>query len=233
MCEICDADLDPSAGEGGLVTFQPDGRSREWRRRAAEEPGFVGHPPDTGWFCAAHVEAAREAARTRTLGDALADFDLSGAELGTGELCERDVHDVRWVQWRMTAVEAHVLAGSLRDLVPALFDALGLGEPPKLETRTNRRWTPMDGAEPPWCPYTDSTFHEGTADDGTPVAVQVVLEHWNDDDVANAIASLSIGDLVYVSAYGDGCGGRVVDTLCLHRPTTPAIVALVSPLADR
>ena len=88
----------------------------------------------------------------------------------------------------------------------------------------------MDGALPPWCPFTDSTFDEGVAADGTPVQVQVVLEHWNEDDVANATASLSIGDQVWISVHGSDRGGREVDNLALWRPTTPAVVAVVATL---
>jgi hypothetical protein len=63
---VCDVDVDPSSGAGGLVTFQPDDHSREVRRRFEEE-GLVGHPPDTEWFCVVHVDLAREVAQTWTL----------------------------------------------------------------------------------------------------------------------------------------------------------------------
>lgn len=274
MCEICDADLDPQHGGGGLVTFQPDDRSREWRRRAAEDPGFVGHPPDTGWFCAAHIDAARSAAANLTFpeamqrlvadsgrtaaavgaedadGEAPIEFapdvpppllpmqldaddrepDLVGVDLGSGRLCADEASDPRWVEWTMPAVDAHALATTLRSQLPTLFDALGLGEVPPLERRADRTWTPMDRTVPPWCPYTDGTVYESEGVDGTPVRIEVVLNHWNDDDVANASVSMRIGDLVAISAHCSGSGGRTVDTLSLWRPTTAAAIPFVLAL---
>lgn len=247
------------------MRFQPDDRSRDWRRRAMEEPGFVGHPPDTGWFCASHIDAAREAAHALAFDDGLVAIrarahaiegsvpppdrgahatvgprrpdlpdlepDLVGAELGSARLMASEAFDLRWVEWTLPVTDAHVLAASLRSLVPALFEALGIGSAPALERRTDRRWSPMDGAVPPWCPFTDSTFDEGVAADGTPVRVQVVLEHWNEDDVANATVSMSIGDLVSISVHGSDRGGRDVDNLALWRPTTPTVVAVVAVVA--
>lgn len=253
VCEICDANLDPADGAGGLVTFQPDDHSRDWRRRAAEEPGFVGHPPDTGWFCAAHIDAARDAARTLTLpegmrrmlaGDDSVDTtapspdpapdlatDLVGIELGSGRAVVSDVYDLRWVEWTLPPTDAHVLAASLRASLPALFEALGLGPAPALEQRTERRWTPMDGALPPWCPFTDTTVDAGVGADGTSVDVEVVLNHWNDDEVANAAVSLMIGDRLAISAFRANGTSREVDTLRLRRPTTAAALAVVATLA--
>lgn len=271
MCEICDADLDSGDGGGGLVTFQPDDRSREWRSRAAEEPGFVGHPPDTGWFCAAHIDAARVAAGRLTFSEGmrqlLADAgraavvgaedsgdppteapprvapavptpldaddrepDLVGVELGSGRLRADEAFGLWWVEWTMPAIDAHDLAASMRAQLPALFEALGLGEAPTLERRTDRTWTPMDRTYPPWCPYTDTTVHEAESAHGTPARIEVVLNHWNDDDVANASVSLRIGDLVAISAHGSGSGGRTLDTLSLWRPTSAAAVPVVLAL---
>ena len=41
-----------------LVSFRDTEHSREWRRRSQQE-GFVGHPPNVEWFCAAHLAQAR------------------------------------------------------------------------------------------------------------------------------------------------------------------------------
>jgi hypothetical protein len=227
VCEICDADLDPHETDGGLVTFQSDDRSRDWRRRAAEEPGFVGHPPDTGWFCAAHIDAARVAARSFTFTEGtrrlLAD--------GSGQPVVSDQFGVQWVEWTLTPVDAHTFASSLRSTVPALFEALGLGPEPTLEQRTDRSWTPMDGAQPPWCPFADTTVDAGLGADGTSVELRLVLNHWNEDEVANASVTLTIGDRLSISAFAANGNGRDVDTLRLRRPTTAAVVAVVAALA--
>jgi hypothetical protein len=79
---VCDVDIDPSSGAGGLVTFQPDDHSREVRRRFEEE-GLVGHPPDTEWFCAAHVDLAREVARTWTLPGGLRQVEARSRAIDT------------------------------------------------------------------------------------------------------------------------------------------------------
>ena len=252
MCEICDADLDPADVDGGLVTFRPDDRSRDWRRRAAEEPGFVGHPPDTGWFCGAHIAAARDAARTLSFpegmrrlraggdpSDATApglerapdlEPDLVGIELGSGRPVASDDLGLQWVEWTLTPVDALTFAASLRSSLSPLYEALGIGSAPTLEQRTDRRWNPMDGAQPPWCPFTDTTVDAGIGADGTPVEMQVVLNHWNEDEVANASVSLTIGDRVSISAFRADGSGRDVDTVRLRRPTTAGAVAAVVAL---
>lgn len=59
ICEYCDNDFRHNVeGEGGLVYFAKDEKDADWYRRA-EQPGFVGHPPHLGWFCAAHYPAAK------------------------------------------------------------------------------------------------------------------------------------------------------------------------------
>jgi hypothetical protein len=156
--------------------------------------------------------------------------DLVGADLGSGRLMASDRFGLRWVAWDLDGIDAQELAGAFRGALPALFEALQLGEPPALVTRTTRTWSPMDGAQPPYCPFTDSTFHEGATADGTGVVVQVVLEHWNDDDVSNATVSLSIGDHVSISAGSPTGGGRTARSVWLHRPTTAAVVRVVDQL---
>lgn len=52
--------------EGALVTCVDDARSEAYSARALE-PGFVGHPPNKGWFCGRHDAEAMELAATHTL----------------------------------------------------------------------------------------------------------------------------------------------------------------------
>ncbi len=56
-CDLCHDDCN---AHEGLLYFAEDERSKEWHARSAAEPGFVGHPPDAGWFCDTHLAAARE-----------------------------------------------------------------------------------------------------------------------------------------------------------------------------
>lgn len=231
MCEICDADFDP-ADAGGMVTFQPDDRSREWRRRAAEEPGFVGHPPNVGWFCAAHIHAARDAARTSNFAEGIrrvrADVDAAAALASAP--ADAPGLESESVEWSLEPIDAHEFASSLCSVLPPLFEVLALGAAPALAVRADRRWTPMDGAQPPWCPFTDTTLHSGIGTDGTPIDVTVVLNHWNEDEVANASVSLTIGDRLSLSAFTANGAGRNIDTLRLRRPATAGVVAVVETL---
>ena len=68
ICSVCSAHLDPP--EGALVRFRRTAEDEAWYIRAAA-PGFVGHPPNAAWFCAAHAAAASALAEG-TLADALA-----------------------------------------------------------------------------------------------------------------------------------------------------------------
>ncbi|MDP2345769.1 MAG: hypothetical protein Q8O67_32800 [Deltaproteobacteria bacterium] len=67
ICAICHVRFHE---EGGLVSFALDDAARAFAARRASKPGFVGHPPQKEWFCAAHIEAAR-ALTHLTRGDAL------------------------------------------------------------------------------------------------------------------------------------------------------------------
>ncbi|MCC6270283.1 MAG: hypothetical protein IT190_03305 [Microbacteriaceae bacterium] len=60
FCAVCDRDAEDG---GGIVRFVSRSTDLEWRERA-QQPGFVGHAPDTDWFCADHVASARALAVT-------------------------------------------------------------------------------------------------------------------------------------------------------------------------
>ena len=68
ICAFCYTRFGPD--EGGLVYFRKTPSDEEWYVKAST-PGFVGHPPNCGWFCGAHVGKARELSEG-TLGEALA-----------------------------------------------------------------------------------------------------------------------------------------------------------------
>jgi hypothetical protein len=55
-CAVCHVRFGPD--EGGLVTFALDERAHAFHARRQAEPGFIGHPPEQEWFCAAHLAAA-------------------------------------------------------------------------------------------------------------------------------------------------------------------------------
>lgn len=222
VCEVCDGVVDET---GGLVRFQPDDRSREWRRRAETEVGFVGHPPDTGWFCGVHIDVARDAALTSSFSDGMRVVQERARRVEAGEDLQPE-----WLEWGIADVDVHALAGVLLAALPTLFVALQLGEVPTIETRTERRWNPMDGAEPPFCPFTDTTVHEGASGHGSSIEVSVVLSHWSEDEVASAHLTMSIGDRLWIGAFGSDGGGRAMRTLRLHHPTSDAVAEIVARL---
>lgn len=73
ICEVCDEKfLDDelnAPGNGGLVEFKPSAEDKEVIARM-QVKGWVGHPPNMGWFCREHIEDAR-ALRHIPLRDAL------------------------------------------------------------------------------------------------------------------------------------------------------------------
>ncbi|MFN3257809.1 MAG: hypothetical protein ACE37B_19185 [Ilumatobacter sp.] len=238
-CEICDARFDPAVG-GDLVRFQPDERSEAWRERA-ETVGFVGHPPDTGWFCADHLDVARRVAARCSMPEGLTlirtGVEDRGVEdrgvdpdLGAGRLGAEPALEERWVEWAIGPHDAGVLYDAMCHLVPELYAALDLGEVPRTERGRDRHWTPMDGAQPPYCPFTDRFTTRGR-DRADGLLVEMVLEHWNDDDVNSASVTLAVGRDVYVSAFGENGAGRTISRVRLYRPLTPAAVEVVSRLA--
>lgn len=55
ICEICGERF----SEGGdLLYFERTAKDEEWYVMA-EQPGFVGHPPNAAWFCDKHLAAAK------------------------------------------------------------------------------------------------------------------------------------------------------------------------------
>jgi hypothetical protein len=203
------------AGEPlAVVRFAPLDRLRVW----------IGDDRLAPWADALAADAARAPADLLDPAP-----DLVGADLGSGRLAASDGFRLRWVEWDLDGVEADVVLAALRGVVPALVSEVTGGAAPSLTSSTDRQWTPMDGAVPPHCPFTETTVLRGNCDDGTPVTLKVEFDQWNEDDVSNASVSLTIGERVSVVAFGATGGGDSVRTVRLYRPTTPAIVII----ADR
>lgn len=203
---MCGVDLDDTADR--LVTFVLDPGSG--RSTAATGERSVGHPENQGWFCDGHVEAARARAASSTLiaavravrsGEASGMLAPSPPPAESGE-----------PSWE-------AVAQRLRSALPELAAEIGL-EGVRPVTESTREWTPMDGAEPPWCPYVDrvTTVVER---DGARVSLVIERAHWNDDELARADVRLTVdapGVAASVSVArgpGDGSVGEVrgVDAL--------------------
>jgi hypothetical protein len=62
ICEICEVKFVDEEinqlGHGGLVEFKPSLEDKAVIARM-QIKGWVGHPPNMGWFCGKHIEDAR------------------------------------------------------------------------------------------------------------------------------------------------------------------------------
>ncbi len=255
ICEICNLRFDPS--EGALVSFVDDSRSRAFAERALAEPGFVGHRPNTGWFCGGHSEGAR-ALSSGTRGEALAalrssladpdpDPDANGNGLRVPPVFRRqrstDAETGLVEVNRPVDVDVFELHERLRVFRPALLAALGLPDEVALETRTKRTWNPMDGAREPDCPYSDRVTDEGKVD-GLEQVVELDSNWWSRHSLSNASARLDImrrpspneWATRICSISGSTAHLRrgeepVVQTLRVKHPDDPAVEQLIAGFA--
>lgn len=76
ICAVCHARFGPD--DGGLVSFALDDDARAFHAKKKATPGFVGHPPEKEWFCAAHVDAARQLSHL-TRAEALTKLRVTGS----------------------------------------------------------------------------------------------------------------------------------------------------------
>jgi len=217
-CAVCGDDF--SAPDGRLVTFAERDSDRQWRERAAAER-MVGHPPNVEWFCGVHATAAIERAG-ETIDVALRLLTASQSGVRQLAIALRDIDD---------------LLRLFRERMPAL-----VGEPtgsaPPARTTTDRTWTPMDGAQPPDCPYVDLEITTLSGSRGT-VELRWERAMWNDAEAARRTATLivepTLGELCSASAtVGDGFDGSIGDAtsvLVVLGTPGPELQALLDELA--
>lgn len=219
VCAVCERMLDEPAA--GLVRFQPTDESRAWRERA-ERDGFVGHPPDEGWFCATHVDRARELATTHALADALrrVAFDARRAA-NRAQSVDTQRTDAPVIRTRPIAPRGiDELGRAFRELVPALAELVGVPAP-RLERVSTRTWHPMDGSVAPDCPFADDI--RWTEPDA-PISLSGDRAWWNPDTLARASETLSVRvprSDIDVSITGaipaDGSSRMVTELMVLRR----------------
>ncbi len=212
-CDVCDERVDTD--EGALVACLVDEATYEFQRRS-ETPGFVGHPPNQGWFCGAHLDAAQALADARALADVVATLRGSAkvvdARIGTG----------RSLRWQLTgsrtaAIERLMSFGQLA------LAALGHAAV-ELTRSIERSYTPMDGVGPPDCPFTDNVVLDG-GDDGVTIRITHTANYWTIEDLANESAHLSIrsgtDQLLWLAVFGDR------PTLSLSLPGSSEMIGAV------
>lgn len=125
-------------------------------------------------------------------GSDVADVDLVGIDLGAGTIHHSrfrpDSPSVAWTTPHWIATVVRILV----EAVPDYLEALGVPAPaPTLELTTKRTWTPMDGAVEPNCPFTDERRWLGSGD-GLEIEISATEAFWNEDEVSNTSASLSV-----------------------------------------
>ncbi len=227
-CAVCGDEF--TAPDGRLVTFAERDSDRQWRERVAAER-MVGHPPNVEWFCAVHADAAAVLTGL-TIDAALTELKRKGADGAA-----RPSQDDSWphiVTVPIAPTDIELIRSRFADLMPAL-----VGDVEAVPSTTSRRnWTPMDGAQPPYCPFDDV---DATTLSG-PLATAVLTwdrAMWNDDDPARRTAQLNVtpidADEYSVSAtVGRGFEGTVgsstTHVLVLGTPG-PDLQALLDELA--
>lgn len=217
-CAVCGEEF--TAPDGRLVTFAERDSDRQWRERVAAER-MVGHPPNVEWFCGMHAEAA-VALAGETIDVAMRTLTATESAVRQLAIAPRAIDD---------------LLHLFRERMPAL-----VGEPAasasRVSTTSDRRWTPTDGAQPPYCPYVDLDV---TTLAGLLASVEVRWERamWNDAEPARRTATLIVeplsGERCSVSAtVGDGFEGSVGSTtslLFVLGAPGPELQALIDELA--
>jgi hypothetical protein len=160
---------------------------------------MVGHPPNVEWFCGVHAQAALALAG-ETIDVAMRALTATESAVQQLMIAPREIDD---------------LLHLFRERMPAL-----VGEPPasgsRARTTSDRRWTPTDGAQPPYCPYVDLDVTTLT---GRLASVELRWDRamWNDAEPARRTATLIVepvnGERCSVSAtVGDGFEGSVGST---------------------
>ncbi|MEM9610547.1 MAG: hypothetical protein AAGA99_24250 [Actinomycetota bacterium] len=178
-CEICDVEVVP--GDDAFVTFAPE---------TPIEPsiGQLGLEHDTRrWFCPEHIDRAR-ARSHRPPWVALVELSLD-ADVEAG----RSPHDgeayvsVPIGEWPLSEARA-----ALEACAPEILALLDMPPAPRpLHWSGRRSWSPMDGVEPPWCPYGDEAWGE-VVTERYRLRISTSANHWDDERVANSAADLTV-----------------------------------------
>ncbi len=152
--------------------------------------------------------------------------DLEGEDLHGGTV-KRNGPDHSRIVWTFAPVAVSEVRERFLQLVPELFEELGLGTMPELERVDRRDWTPMDGSVAPNCPYVDYVDFRHTDDDNrTVVSVNSDQSHWSDHEISNVSAGFHIdvgGVRVSAHAYGRGAHDACT-VLSLARPTSRVVI---------
>lgn len=156
--------------------------------------------------------------------------DLVDVDLRNGDLRRASRGRPGFVHWNLEPVNATRLSEQLEALLASLVGLLGTAVVPELKFSTDRSYTPMDGAQPPHCPFTDRTRRRGSQETGAgTLSVEISTEHnhWTEDHVANALVSvrISLGDLVLSATFSGQ--GNTCTSMLMSRPVVPGSIAAI------
>lgn len=255
ICEVCDERFDPADGdlirfvdtpaskafdermeEPGFVGHSPssgwfcsihvdDARSRADSMTLADALRSMAAPEHAPAFADAVTSLVAEVPTPAADPFSLSP-DLEGVDLRGGTIRRRMNEGESSIEWTLRPVALQTARQHFLELVPRLFERLGLGAAPDLMVTTKRDWNPMDGAVAPNCPYVDHVRHEPAAEGPPAVSVSSDAAHWSDTDISNVSTHLFINvDGVRVSTFASGRGDHdACTTLSLFRPTAPEVV---------
>lgn len=190
ICDVCDERFEPS--DGTLLRCRSTADDLGWRQRA-EVDGMAGHPPDTGWFCAEHVDAARAMHERYTLAEVVAAVRASSApQPAPAPDGGRDSGDADPDERTLETTHTSILTlfDALAAVLPDLAPLAGL-DASALQRTTTRDWSPMDNVQPPWCPFVDYVTH-AAAGPGGELSLRLEKAHWSEDDPARTTLTLSL-----------------------------------------
>lgn len=185
----------------------------------------MGHPPDTAWLCAEHVEPGGLLATELTIDRALERLCLLAATPprdGGSLPSEADA-----------GVEIELLVGRLAESLPAIAADAGIART-VVETQEKCDWVPMDRTLPPHCPFVDTTTHS-VSSETTTVTLVWERSHWNPDEIAATHAVLSVtsadGGEGRVAAYPPNGSTRVrPEDVSVHGTPGRAVTEVLSAL---
>lgn len=188
-CDICG-----KAAED-LVRFAPRASDREWRENA-DAALEAGHPPDSAWLCETHAARSRELPTDTTIDQALAalsDRQQQGPKQRSPKPRRPTTQPPQTPASAgvtpITPTEIGAFERHLRDVFTATAEAMGMTDV-RPTTVDDRRWMPMDGSEPPDCPYVDESVREAH-DPTRSLTLRFERSHWNGDQIARASVTLA------------------------------------------
>lgn len=217
---------------GDAVAADDQHRVRFSDRIAVDGSATVGRPDGAGWFCDRHVDAARERSDV-PIAAAVAELQAGERSLPpTSPKLEAPV--LRRIPCATIGVSR--LANVMSDNIDAIVEPLGMAAP-TLSEHSRRDWTPMDGVQAPWCPYSDHRWFEGV-DDRSRVRISSDRTHWSDDELANAGVALAVWRrpheqlVLSVQARDHQCEGirAQVNQLTISEPVSAAQASAVAAL---